>query len=199
MSQKKSYYPLLPRSAEGFTVEVGKNQSSYLVTVEPRTITDRYLEGSVRHRLHAGRGRRPEFAPSAGFTLIELLIVMVVLGILAAVVIVALVGVQASSAASACNSDAKTVEIAVESFRANPENTAAPGQYPATGAAGQTQLTDPAADHYGGPYLRTWPSNITHYTITLDPAVRGRVDVTPAGSATPLDYDSTTNPCSGVS
>jgi general secretion pathway protein G len=151
------------------------------------------------HRLHGGRRRRAETAPSQGFTLIELLIMIVVLGLLAAVVIFALGGVQASSAASACNSDAKTVEIAVESFRANPENTAAPGQYPSTGVAGQAQLIAPSSAHYGGPYLRTWPSNTSHYTISLDPAVRGRVDVTPAGSGTPLDYDSTTNPCSEVS
>lgn len=150
------------------------------------------------HRLRTGRGRQPEFTPSAGFTMIELLIIMVVLGILAAVVIYAIGGVQASSATSACNADAKTVEIAVETFRANPQNTAAPGQYPAAGAAGQTQLTAPSSAHYGGPYLRTWPSNTSHYTISLDPTVRGRVDVTPSGSGTPLNYDSTTNPCSGV-
>ncbi len=51
-----------------------------------------------------------------GFTLIELLIVIVVLGILAATVVFALTGVTGQSAQAACNSDAKTVETAVQAY-----------------------------------------------------------------------------------
>ena len=54
----------------------------------------------------------------AGFTLIELLIVIVVLGILAAIVVFSLSGVTGQSKSAACNSDAKTVEIAVDAYNA---------------------------------------------------------------------------------
>ena len=67
------------------------------------------------HREH----RRQE---AAGFTLIELLIVIVVLGILAATVIFALGGVTSQSAQAACNSDAKTAEIAVQAYIPSPDN-----------------------------------------------------------------------------
>jgi len=149
-------------------------------------------------RLRAVHRRRVADGRGLGFTLIELLIIMVVLGILAVVVIYDLSGTTVSSAASACNADAKTVEYAVEAFRANPGNTGASGQLPAAGAAGQAQLTDPASSGYGGPYLRSWPSNSNHYTISLDATVRGQVDVTPAGTSTPLNYDGPTDPCANV-
>ncbi len=61
--------------------------------------------------------RRRAAGEEVGFTLIELLIVIVVLGILAATVIFALSGVTSSSAVAACNSDAKSVEVAVQAYR----------------------------------------------------------------------------------
>ncbi|HEY3841952.1 MAG TPA: prepilin-type N-terminal cleavage/methylation domain-containing protein [Acidimicrobiales bacterium] len=114
----------------------------------------------------------------SGFTLIELLIVIVVLGILAAVVVFALGSVTGQSAIAACNSDAKTVETAVAAYQANV------GSYPASGATGQTALTSSATQ--GGPYLRSWPSNASHYAITL--AGSGVVNVTPL-NGTATNYD----------
>jgi len=51
-----------------------------------------------------------------GFTLIELLIVIVVMGILAAVAIFALGGVTGKSQVTACNTDAKTVQLALSAY-----------------------------------------------------------------------------------
>jgi prepilin-type N-terminal cleavage/methylation domain-containing protein len=84
------------------------------------------------------RGEELEF--NAGFTLIELLIVIVVLGILAATVVFALSGVTSQSASAACQSDAKSYEIAVSAYENSPQNT--------TNAAptGTNQLLS------GGPY-----------------------------------------------
>jgi general secretion pathway protein G len=123
----------------------------------------------------------------SGFTLIELLIVIVVMGILAAVVIFALSGVSTSSAVSACNTDAKTVQTAVQAYLAA-GNTA-----PATPAAWQTALT--------GSYIHTWPSS-SSYAISLDATVANQVDVNvPAvhgGSGGAINYDATTNPCTSI-
>ena len=157
----------------------------------------------------------------AGFTLIELLIVIVVLAILAAVVIFGLSGITGQSAVSACNADAKTVEIAVESYHAQQ------GSWPNTSAqtpTGNSQLTsgNTTGTTVAGPnnirYLRTFPSNPNHYVISL--AANGEVDVVPdngsgtpvviTGGTSPYNYDGTatltgpngntsTNPCTFVS
>jgi general secretion pathway protein G len=121
----------------------------------------------------------------AGFTLIELLIVIVILGILAAVVVFAVGTTGSSSARGACQSDVKTVETAVEAFKAESTTSA----YPA----------DIAAVVSGG-YLREAPSS-THYTITT---AAGAVTVKPlptgsAVSLTPGGTETAQTACAGVS
>ncbi len=120
----------------------------------------------------------------AGFTLIELLIVIVVLGILAATVIFALGGVTSQSAQAACNSDAKSVEVAVEAYHAAPLNTT---------NAWPTQISDLTSTNFGGPFLRQVPTN-SHYTISV-PGGSSEVDV----NGTSYDVAAGgTNPCSLV-
>jgi general secretion pathway protein G len=125
--------------------------------------------------------RREAGDPEAGFTLIELLIVIVVLGILAATVIFALGGVTGQSAEAACNSDAKSVEVAAQAYISNNGIQT---------AMNSTSLTLAADGINGNPYLHSWPSNSTFYTVTM--GGDGTVSVTPvkgtdAGVSTPYD------------
>ncbi len=53
-----------------------------------------------------------------GFTLVELLVVIVVLGVLAAVVVFAVRGVTPRGQESACDADAKSIEVALEAYYA---------------------------------------------------------------------------------
>jgi prepilin-type N-terminal cleavage/methylation domain-containing protein len=129
--------------------------------------------------------RQGEEAPEGGFTLIELLIVIVVLGILAAIVIFSLTGVTGQSQAAACNTDAKSVEVAVAAYEANPPTGIAAGTAPAT------------MDDLVSAYLHSAPTATTDsngYAITM---AAGVVSVT-TKTAGPDAYD-TTNLCSTLS
>lgn len=83
-------------------------------------------------RLHAARVGKGE----GGFTLIELLIVIVILGILAAVVVFSVAGITDTGKTSACDAQKKTVEVAIQAYRA--KGTA----YPTTMAANAQELVD---------------------------------------------------------
>ena len=108
--------------------------------------------------------RQGEESSEGGFTLIELLIVIIVLGILAAIVIFSLTGVTGQSQVAACNTDAKSVEVAVQAYE-----TQNSGAVPTL----MSQLVPT--------YLHTAPSATTTssgYAITLDGTTAGQVDVT---------------------
>jgi type II secretion system protein G len=77
-----------------------------------------------------------------GFTLIELLIVIVILGILAAVVVFAVGGVTNTGEDAACKADKKTLETAIEAYRAQE------GSYPANEAALVPGFLHSASDNY---------------------------------------------------
>jgi len=120
-----------------------------------------------------------------GFTLVELLIVVVVLGILAAVTVFGLSGTTSTSYKSACNADARSVEVAVEAYHTNND--------PAWPTSIDTLLV-PDTNANGVVYLRTRPGNTTKYTITLGTGAQaGQVLV--GGAPYDAGVNSGNNPC----
>jgi prepilin-type N-terminal cleavage/methylation domain-containing protein len=107
----------------------------------------------IRHiREMQARRRGEELDFEAGFTLIELLIVIVVLGILAATVVFALSSVTSSSATAACNTDAKSYQVAVSAYQNSTSN-------PTNGSPANTNALVPA-------YLHAAANN-TAYAIAI--------------------------------
>ena len=91
-----------------------------------------------------------------GFTLIELLIVIIILAILAAIVVFAVGTTGTSAAQASCKADSKSVETAIEAFKAQHGGT-----YPANYAALTT------TDSVGGPWLKATPGT-THYQVQFN-------------------------------
>ncbi len=122
------------------------------------------------------RGR--QFDAESGFTLIELLIVIVVIGILAATVIFALSGVTGQSAVAACNSDAKSYEVAVAAYQNSASNTAntAPGA-----------TSDLTGSANGGPFLHAAANNPAYIVaIQGDTVTDGTTGVNNGATGTKL-------------
>ena len=106
--------------------------------------------------------RMQEKRNEGGFTLIELLIVIIILAILAAIVVFAVGSTSTNANLSACKADKKSVETAVEAYKAQQ------GSYPAA----MTTLTGTFADPNNsavtdGPWLKEVPS-ATGYTISYN-------------------------------
>jgi general secretion pathway protein G len=144
------------------------------------------------------RERRAQGAAEGGFTLIELLIVIVILGILAGIVVFAVQNLTGSSAKASCGSDFKTVQTAVEAYKAqvgtypggavasgwnlNPApNTSVATGYPPTGTAAVEALLGTATDPDGnsdGPWLKDTPYNSGRYAVIVLNDSTGTVQVT---------------------
>ena len=99
-----------------------------------------------------------------GFTLIELLIVIIILAVLAAIVVFAVGTTTQNAVAASCNADAKSVETAMEAYKAQT------GSYPssvsaahyAIGYAGQRRERD------GGTVGSRLAPGTGHYSISID-------------------------------
>ena len=96
-----------------------------------------------------------------GFTLIELLIIIAILGILAGIVVFAVQNLMGESSTASCQSDYKTVESAVEAYKAQMF------QYPSTLAQMTSSATQPGTTNTVGPWLREVPSS-TRYNLLLN-------------------------------
>ncbi len=166
----------------------------------------------IRHLRDIQARRRGEVVES-GFTLIELLVVIVVLGILAATVVFALTGVTGQSAVAACNSDAKTFDVAVQAYINSPDNAtnAIPTSTGNLVNAPFNKTGDPLVSGTGDTFI-TSPSNNTAFSVKLaaeltpaqqtalgNPAGDTVVVATPKTGTNWAVYDTTgTNPCSAA-
>ena len=107
-----------------------------------------------------------------GFTLIELLIVIIILAILAAIVIFAVGTTTKNASVSSCNSTVKSVETAVEAFKAQT------GTFPA--AQDGRHLRRRQLHRRGSMAARSACSDTAIHTICK--AATGKVNVTVIGN-----------------
>ncbi len=100
----------------------------------------------------------------SGFTLIELLIVIIILGVLAAIVVFSVRGISNNSDETACKTEVRTVETAIEAYYADRNS------YPATVGVLKTEG-----------FLRDDPSE---WNITASTTINGTTGALPAAATT---------------
>jgi prepilin-type N-terminal cleavage/methylation domain-containing protein len=138
----------------------------------------------------------------AGFTLVELLLVILILATLAGMVVFAVTDLSSASATSACQANYKTVETAVEAYKAQE------GSYPSAGATFGVGVSDTnavaallqqdgARSPAAGPWLKDLPYSQGHYQIVVSTNGDGRVTVYTAPGPAP-STDTGTNGGTGV-
>lgn len=104
--------------------------------------------------MNAIETRRMRSKGQSGFTLIELLVVIAILGVLAGVVVFAVGGVSGTAKSKACQTEKKTIETAIEAFKADSATGALP-----VGLANLAPI-----------YLKTSPAaNFTYTTVAGTP------------------------------
>jgi prepilin-type N-terminal cleavage/methylation domain-containing protein len=135
--------------------------------------------------------RMMERRNEGGFTLIELLIVIIILAVLAAIVVFAVGTTSKNAVAASCNADAKSVETAMEAYKAQT------GGYPTAVSllTAQTVTTVNGVNITVGPWLKAAPGT-SHYSISID--TTGGVFMLPPGGGTPAsanNFDVTPGIC----
>jgi hypothetical protein len=131
------------------------------------------------------RRRRTAESDESGYSFVGSLEIIVVLGILAVVAVFAVSWFGAQNVQNACNTDAQTVEKGVGDYHTEH------GTYPtgASEAALEAELVPT--------FIQAWPSNGTHYAITLSSGSGVVMVAVPANNPTPVPYD-TANPCASA-
>jgi general secretion pathway protein G len=154
----------------------------------------------IASQLSQQRSAEPD-SRQRGFTLIELLIVVVILGILAGIAVFAVQGMTSNSVQQACRADFKSVEVAIESYKAQE------GFYPTAssghGISGSDAVPgllqgDPGPPALG-PWLRDTPTNGNHYRIEADTLGNGTVQVWKADGSGKIGTSGTIADCGQVS
>jgi general secretion pathway protein G len=106
-----------------------------------------------------------------GFTLVELLVVIVILGVLSAVVVFSVSGISNNSEKSACKSDFKSMQVAVEAYRA--QNSAWPADLNALVPGFIKELPDPQAGASGAYTTKTSTGKTITYNNTSGAVTMG--------------------------
>jgi prepilin-type N-terminal cleavage/methylation domain-containing protein len=162
-----------------------------------------HVHSSLSERALEEAQRLGDGPPSdGGFTLVELLLVILILAILAGTIVFAVTDLSTASATSACQANYKTVETAVEAYKAQEGSYPSAGSTFGVGASDTNAVAallqqDGAKSPAAGPWLKDLPYSQGHYQIVVSTAGDGGVSVYTAPEPAPTT-DTGTNGGSSV-